>query len=55
MPNTGPRWSPLSWWDSLDSIRAFAGDELAAAKYYPEDEASLLGHEDTATHDEIHT
>jgi hypothetical protein len=29
-------------WDSRDSIRAFAGDDIDAAHYYPEDEQFLL-------------
>lgn len=32
----------LSWWTSFDAIRAFAGDEIDRARYYPEDEAYLL-------------
>jgi heme-degrading monooxygenase HmoA len=43
----------LSWWDSLDSIRAFAGDDITAAKYYPEDDDFLIAHEDTVTHYEV--
>jgi heme-degrading monooxygenase HmoA len=43
----------MSWWDSLDSIRAFAGDDITAAKYYPEDEDFLIAHEDTVTHYEV--
>lgn len=32
----------LSFWDDLDSIRAFAGDDVTRARYYPEDERFLL-------------
>jgi heme-degrading monooxygenase HmoA len=32
----------VSTWDSRDSIRAFAGDDIDAAHYYPEDERYLL-------------
>jgi heme-degrading monooxygenase HmoA len=32
----------VSMWDSRDSIRAFAGDDIDAAHYYPEDEQFLL-------------
>jgi len=28
----------LTLWDSRDAIRAFAGDDIEKAKYYPEDE-----------------
>jgi heme-degrading monooxygenase HmoA len=44
----------MSWWESLDSIRAFAGDDVTAAKYYPEDEEFLIRHEDTVTHYAVH-
>jgi heme-degrading monooxygenase HmoA len=27
----------LTLWESRDAIRAFAGDDIARAKYYPED------------------
>ncbi|HEX2497820.1 MAG TPA: hypothetical protein VHO00_03405 [Actinomycetes bacterium] len=40
----------LSWWDDLDSIRAFAGDDIEAAKYYPEDERFLVSQDDTVRH-----
>lgn len=32
----------LSWWDSLDAIRAFAGEHIEIARYYPEDDRFLL-------------
>ena len=32
----------LTFWESLGAIRAFAGDELERAKYYPEDPSFLL-------------
>jgi heme-degrading monooxygenase HmoA len=32
----------VSWWDSLDSIAAFAGKDIDKAVYYPEDERFLL-------------
>lgn len=43
----------ISYWDSLESIRAFAGDDLEVARYYPEDEAFLLELEPTVTHHEV--
>ena len=42
-----------SLWDSLDSIRAFAGDDVERAVYYPEDERFLIEHDDVVTHWEI--
>jgi heme-degrading monooxygenase HmoA len=32
----------ISMWDSLESIKAFAGEEYEKAVYYPEDEKFLL-------------
>ena len=40
-------------WDSWDSIRAFAGDDVDRARYYPEDTRFLLELEPTVTHFEV--
>lgn len=32
----------LTLWDSRDAIRAFAGDDISLARYYPEDPGFLL-------------
>lgn len=32
----------LSLWESMDAIKAFAGDDPEVARYYPEDERFLL-------------
>jgi heme-degrading monooxygenase HmoA len=40
----------LSLWESMDAIRAFAGDEVLKAKYYPEDERFLLEFEPEVRH-----
>ncbi len=32
----------LSWWESMDAIRGFAGPEPELARYYPEDDRFLL-------------
>ena len=40
-------------WDSWDSIRAFAGDDVEQARYYPEDTRYLLELEPTVTHFEV--
>jgi tRNA-Thr(GGU) m(6)t(6)A37 methyltransferase TsaA len=42
----------LSFWESIEAIRAFAGDDIEAAVLYPEDERYLLG-ESTVTHYEV--
>jgi heme-degrading monooxygenase HmoA len=43
----------LSWWDDLDDIRAFAGDDIDEAKYYPEDDEYLVERETTVSHFEV--
>ncbi|WP_423604187.1 hypothetical protein [Sphingomonas sp. MS122] len=43
----------LSWWRSLDDIRAFAGADIAIAHYYPEDDRYLLERPETVEHSEI--
>lgn len=37
-------------WDSYDSIRKFAGEDIEKAKYYPEDEKFLLEFEPNVIH-----
>jgi heme-degrading monooxygenase HmoA len=43
----------LSFWDSMDAVRAFAGPEPEKAVYYPEDERFLVEQEDTVDHYEL--
>ena len=40
----------VSLWDSLESIRAFAGDEIEKAVFYPEDDRYLADRELTTSH-----
>lgn len=40
-------------WDSLESIRAFAGADIERARYYPEDNDFLLELEPTVTHFQV--
>ena len=44
----------LSFWTSLDAVRAFAGDDVSAAVFYPEDDRFLVDRERTVTHHEVH-
>ena len=32
----------ISFWDSLDDVKAFAGDNVDAARYFPDDQRYLL-------------
>lgn len=43
----------VSLWDSIDSIRRFAGPNLERAVYYPRDKEFLLELEPTVTHYEV--
>ena len=43
----------LSFWDSLDSIKEFAGEDYEKARYYLEDEKFLLEFEENVEHFEI--
>ena len=43
----------VSLWESRDAIRAFAGDDMERARYYPEDAEFLLELEPTVTHYEV--
>jgi heme-degrading monooxygenase HmoA len=43
----------LSLWDSVDAIKAFAGEDIEAAVLYPEDERYLIDGESRVTHYEV--
>ena len=45
----------ISLWESEEAIRAFAGDDLEKARYYPEDAEFLLELEPRCTHYEVLT
>jgi heme-degrading monooxygenase HmoA len=40
----------VSYWESFDAIRAFAGDEIDRARFYPEDDRFLVDREWIVTH-----
>jgi len=40
----------VSWWTDIESIKAFAGDEIDKAKYYDEDKNYLLEFEPHVMH-----
>jgi heme-degrading monooxygenase HmoA len=43
----------ISFWESLDSVREFAGDEIEKAVYYPEDHEFLLTMEPGVAHYDV--
>jgi heme-degrading monooxygenase HmoA len=43
----------ISLWETLASIRAFAGSDIEKARYYPEDDDFLVAKPETVTHYEV--
>lgn len=43
----------LTFWENLDAIKGFAGDDVETAKYYPEDKNFLLEFEPKVVHYEV--
>jgi heme-degrading monooxygenase HmoA len=43
----------ISFWESLDAIRTFAGDDVERAHYYPDDREYLVELEPTVTHYDV--
>ncbi|HWP34440.1 MAG TPA: antibiotic biosynthesis monooxygenase [Thermodesulfobacteriota bacterium] len=43
----------VALWDSLDVVRAFAGEDVERARYYPEDGEYLLELEPAVVHYEV--
>ncbi len=43
----------LTYWDDIDAIKRFAGEDYEQATYYPEDKNYLLEFEPLVTHYEV--
>ncbi len=43
----------LTFWDSVESIKKFAGEDYEKARYYPEDKDFLLEFEENVAHYEV--
>ncbi len=43
----------LSFWESLDAIKSFAGEDVERARYYSQDKEFLLEFEPTVQHYEL--
>lgn len=43
----------LSVWDSVQSIKAFAGDDITQARFYPEDDRYLVNRDTTVNHYDV--
>jgi len=46
-------FTTLSFWESHEAIKAFAGADSTAARYFPEDKKYLLEFEPAVTHYEL--
>lgn len=47
------RFITMTFWESLEAIKGFAGDDVETAKYYPEDKDFLLEFEPKVVHYEV--
>lgn len=43
----------ITYWENLEIIKQFAGEDYEKAKYYPEDKNFLLEFEDKVIHHEV--
>lgn len=43
----------LTFWDSMDAVERFAGKDVEAAVFYPEDDRFLIDRETTVDHYEV--
>lgn len=43
----------VSFWESMDAVRAFAGDDPERAVFYPRDEEHLVAAEKTVAHFDV--
>jgi len=46
-------YQTLTFWESIEAIKEFAGEDYEKARYYPEDKEYLLEMEPTVTHYEV--
>jgi len=43
----------MSWWESMNAIRGFAGDDPSRARYYPEDDRFLVERPEHVEHSTV--
>ena len=48
-------FNTLTFWESREAIKAFSGDDIEVARYYPEDKKYLLEFEPSVTHYEVYS
>jgi heme-degrading monooxygenase HmoA len=47
------RFTLISYWESMDAVRAFAGDDPEVAVFYPEDDDFLVERDPGVEHHEV--
>jgi heme-degrading monooxygenase HmoA len=53
LPDGATEVTTLSWWESMEAIRAFAGANPDVARYYPEDDRFLLEKPERVEHHRV--
>jgi heme-degrading monooxygenase HmoA len=49
----GTEFVMFTLWESLDAVKAFAGDDYERAVYYPEDDRYLIERDLTTSHYDV--
>lgn len=52
-PSATAEFEVVSYWHSLDDVRAFAGEDVSVARFFPGDERYLVDRELTVRHDVV--
>jgi heme-degrading monooxygenase HmoA len=52
-PTGSADFEVVSYWRSLDDIRAFAGDDISVARFFPDDDRYLIDRELSVRHDVV--
>ena len=52
-PSGSAEFEVVSYWGDLDDIRAFAGDDISVARFFPDDDRFLIEREPTVRHDVV--
>ena len=47
------RLTVISYWDSIEAVKSFAGEDPEVAHYYPEDDEYLVEREPTVEHHDV--
>jgi heme-degrading monooxygenase HmoA len=51
----GEEFMMFTLWDSLESVKGFAGEDYETAVFYPEDERFLIRRDESSTHYSVDT